>query len=298
MAQTPATGNLITNDWPVTFGENAYQLYSFGSATNVFKGVINDVRIWNVARTQEQLRAYMDTPLPNPTTQTGLKGYYIFNDVANKQGNTTFNVSLSGNATINALNPNCTFIADSCNFVTPVNITSFFTSEFNKAIKANWQTEEENGIRNYIIERSISSNGPFTAIGTVVAHNFSIWSKYSFIDNFAKPNIRYFYRLQIIEISGTKKYSLIRDAILKSSDHDINVYPNPAIGLINVDIKNVHEVVAVNVFNDLGQLLIQKKPAMNNSAIIQIDLSQFVKGIYWIKINNGKEIFVKKMEKL
>ncbi len=72
------------------------------------------MRIWNVARSQADIRANMNTSLPNPATQPGLQAYYRFNNLLNKQGNATFNGTLSGNATVNATNPNCTFRPDSC----------------------------------------------------------------------------------------------------------------------------------------------------------------------------------------
>lgn len=104
--QTPVSGNLIVNDLITTIGQNVPE-----GAPTVFPfiGYMNEVRIWNVARTQAQLQQYMYSSLPTPTTQTGLKGYYIFNDLLNKQGNPAFNVTLNGAAAINTTNPNCTF---------------------------------------------------------------------------------------------------------------------------------------------------------------------------------------------
>lgn len=110
MSQIACTGNLILNDWLTTIGDYAV---NNPVGTN-FLGYINEVRIWNVARTQAQLRTYMDISLPNPTTQTGLLGYYTFDNLLNKQGNAAWNGTLNGGATINNINPNCTFVADSC----------------------------------------------------------------------------------------------------------------------------------------------------------------------------------------
>lgn len=121
LGSTPATGNLITNDWPTTIGEHAYTIASGQAYTsNIFKGVINEVRIWNVARTQAQLRSFMMQSLPNPNTQLGLLAYYTFNDLTNKQGNAAWNGSLNGAASINSILPNCSFKADSCDV--PANI--------------------------------------------------------------------------------------------------------------------------------------------------------------------------------
>ena len=109
MSQVNATGNLIQNNWKTRFG-----LYDASFYTTQLIGYINEVRIWNVARTQSQLQAYISLSLPAPTTQSGLLGYYTFDNLINKQGNIAYNGTLGGAAAINATNPNCTFIADSC----------------------------------------------------------------------------------------------------------------------------------------------------------------------------------------
>jgi gliding motility-associated-like protein len=107
LAQTPATGNLFQNDFPTQIGLYNAELYN----TNLI-GYINEVRIWNVARTQAQIQAYMNTSLPSPATQTGLLAYYTFDDLLNKQGNPTWNGTLGGSAAIMQTNPVCTFVAD------------------------------------------------------------------------------------------------------------------------------------------------------------------------------------------
>lgn len=112
MSQVNATGNLFQNNWNTRFG-----LYDPSFWKTQFVGYINEVRIWNVARTQAQVRSYMNTSLPSPSTQSGLLGYYTFNNLINKQGNTLYNGVLTGAATINAINTNCTFLTDSCQVV-------------------------------------------------------------------------------------------------------------------------------------------------------------------------------------
>jgi gliding motility-associated-like protein len=107
LAQTPVTGNLFQNDFPTQIGLYNAELYN----TNLI-GYINEVRIWNVARTQAQIQAYMNTSLPSPATQPGLLAYYTFDDLLNKQGNPIWNGTLGGSAAIMQTNPVCTFIAD------------------------------------------------------------------------------------------------------------------------------------------------------------------------------------------
>jgi gliding motility-associated-like protein len=110
MSQVAATGNLFQNDWQTQIG-----LYSDQVLPTQFKGYVNEVRIWNVARTQAEIQTYMNQSLPSPQTTPGLLAYYKFDDLLNKQGNAAWNGSLGGSATINEANPNCNFVADSCN---------------------------------------------------------------------------------------------------------------------------------------------------------------------------------------
>ena len=112
MSQTPCSGNMVLNNWVTRIGSTAAP--SDHNPTD-FHGYINEVRIWNVARTQSQIRAYMNTSLPNPATQTGLLAYYTFDDLKNKQGNSKWDGRLLNNASINQVNPICaSFITDSC----------------------------------------------------------------------------------------------------------------------------------------------------------------------------------------
>ena len=116
MSQIAATGNLYQNSW-----ETAIGYYSPGLFPNEnFIGYINEVRIWNVARTQAQIQAYMNTSLPNPTAQPGLLAYYTFDNLTNKQGNPAWDGTLSGSASINQTNPNCNAIINNCPVPPPV----------------------------------------------------------------------------------------------------------------------------------------------------------------------------------
>jgi gliding motility-associated-like protein len=109
MSQIPATGNLYQNSWDTRIGYYQNQTWNTD-----FIGYINEVRIWNVARSQADIQAYMNSSLPNPTTQPGLLAYYTFDNLVNKQGNPSWNGTLNGSAAINQTNPNCNSIDNLC----------------------------------------------------------------------------------------------------------------------------------------------------------------------------------------
>ena len=109
MSQVAATGNLYQNNWQTRIGFYENQAYNEN-----FIGYINEVKIWNVARTQNEIRnSMMNIPFPSPSLQNGLLAYYSFNDLVNKQGNNNWNGTLGGAAAVNKTNSNCVFTIDS-----------------------------------------------------------------------------------------------------------------------------------------------------------------------------------------
>ena len=72
--KNPATGNLLQNNINTGIGNRTSNFQEFEQ----FFGSIDEVRIWNVCRSENDIKNNMNT-LPNPTTQVGLKGYYKFN---------------------------------------------------------------------------------------------------------------------------------------------------------------------------------------------------------------------------
>ncbi len=132
MKSVPASGNLILNNWTTTIGD--YAAGSSGLPENM-QGYINEVRIWNVARTQQQIRDYMSTSLPSPTTQPGLQAYYVFNGLENKQGNPAWNGTIEYGAEINQTNPVCpNFVADSCGVMPNTNTLGGIINDYTPII--------------------------------------------------------------------------------------------------------------------------------------------------------------------
>ena len=67
--------------------------------TEVWDGNIDEVRVWNVARTQVQLQENMNCELNNPTSQTGLVAYFQFNQGADGADNTALTTLADSSAT-------------------------------------------------------------------------------------------------------------------------------------------------------------------------------------------------------
>ena len=76
-----------------------YAPYEIGGGSyGWLAGEIDEVRVWNVARTEAQIQSYMYKEITDPAVETGLTGYWRFNnDVADSSGNAN-NGSLSTSA--------------------------------------------------------------------------------------------------------------------------------------------------------------------------------------------------------
>jgi gliding motility-associated-like protein len=100
VADSAHTGTIVTNDFVSAIGTR-----SASANTDHFRGAIDEVRIWNVARTASEIMENMND-LPNPTTQNGLLAYYKFNgDYLNLQGNPAFDGVPQGTPTFDVEGP-------------------------------------------------------------------------------------------------------------------------------------------------------------------------------------------------
>ncbi len=111
-------GMLIsTSTWNGTITGNPNSLLTLSQSSETFNGVMDDVRIWNVARTQSEIQANMNTELAG--TESGLVAYYPFNQGVAAGNNSA--ISMLADKTANALNGTLTNFAKTgttSNFVT------------------------------------------------------------------------------------------------------------------------------------------------------------------------------------
>ena len=84
------------------------------------------------------------------------------------------------------------------------------------------------------------------------------------------------------------KYSNIV-AVDNTASQNVSIYPNPAKGIVN--IENVL-ITNVSVKNITGKTVYVKNNCFENE---QINVSNLVSGIYLIRIDNGNQIFTKKL---
>ncbi len=83
---------------------------------------------------------------------------------------------------------------------------------------------------------------------------------------------------------------------IKENDlFNISIYPSPTKGIVNININNsIQNNLQIEVINLTGKVIYKEQ--LNNKAVKrQINLAEYSKGIYFIKITNDKESFIKKV---
>lgn len=89
---------------------------------------------------------------------------------------------------------------------------------------------------------------------------------------------------------------MVTDVFDRQMDKNIHLYPNPTTGVFYLDLSLIAEkVVSVAVFDKLGKVILQKANQWVLEEDWTIDLTGFVSGIYWIKVQVGKEIYWKRV---
>ena len=97
---------IINNNFPSIAGNVPINMGTWSNG-RYFNGVMDEVRIWNVARTQSEIQSNMNTELAG--TETGLVAYYPFNQGIAAGDNTAINTVTD--KTANALNGTLTNFA-------------------------------------------------------------------------------------------------------------------------------------------------------------------------------------------
>jgi hypothetical protein len=167
----------------------------------------------------------------------------------------------------------------------PVILTSFNASVEGLSTKLVWNTAEESGITQYIVEKSTDGRN-YTAIGTVKAANLK---SYSFIDAQSADNS--YYRLKMVELDGTYKYSYIVSVKAKLNA-SISLSPNPVKNTLMIQHPKAATNSHVQILSATGQL-IKDIRLSTNAVISNIDMSGLTSGLYHVVYRNGSDIFSK-----
>lgn len=179
-------------------------------------------------------------------------------------------------------------------FILPVTFLSLNANYSDNKVMINWSADNAISTNHFEVERSFD-NDNFKAIAMLL-DGFSINSSaksYKFNDNAAELNSKsiVYYRIKQIDNNGKYSYSNIISVRIQNSTRDnVQVFPNPFIGNLNIGINTKLNCNAeIKLISVAGQVMSVNSYSVNKGYNnIQIsNLNNLTKGIYVaiIKVN-------------
>ncbi|MFM6924859.1 MAG: T9SS type A sorting domain-containing protein [Ferruginibacter sp.] len=177
----------------------------------------------------------------------------------------------------------------------PVQLKYFTARKMsNGQVQINWATSMEQNAREFIIERS-SDGIHFTTLTSVAARgNSSTEITYNAYDvNPLKG--RNFYRMQQKDIDGAKIYSNIVMINMSITNASVDIFPNPAHGVANVNLNNLPlNNNNIAVFDLTGKAVINLSGITGNT--VKLNIAALQAGTYFVKVSTEDgNIFQQKM---
>jgi hypothetical protein len=318
-----ANGPLNTNNLPLMIGGNSSETNTY------FKGNIDDVRIWNVARSESQIKNYFSKTLTG--SEYGLAGYWQMDEGCKYR---TCDISPAGNDGYLAGSCWCgkdfPFVEDTYSQTTTqviVPIKNLYPGNQTPAslefeINFNPQILEFQGI---LIENTqlancdkvmtfYNPNGTVRVLGLNNSHNLLTGNVLAYVklkplnhhtyttlnfNSFKWDGVgqRVFSGLVVANDCGYKSESqeYFANDNRESTELMFKIYPNPAINELNVELMNVDQPVDLKVIDLLGQVIYQDKIMEPRAhAIYIIDVTQFKNGVYMLSVTSAGNRSVKK----
>lgn len=180
----------------------------------------------------------------------------------------------------------------------PIELLAFTAEPVNnKMVFCKWTTATEINNDYFTVERSKDGNH-FEALGTVDgAGNSTSLLNYSFIDESPFKGVS-FYRLKQTDFNGNFSYSSIIAVLIKTSDINFIVFPNPNNGefYIQYDFEKGSDL-NIEVVNGIGQT-IRNHFVRNENGIDMKKISMYdiASGMYFVRIQTEDALVIEKIQ--
>lgn len=196
------------------------------------------------------------------------------------------------------------FYIGSSNLTLPVQLVSFRATLQQDRVWLQWDTEQEESLEGYVIERS--DNGrDFAAIGEKAATgNGASRQVYTYADSsyLLVNSATIYYRLRIVDADGSIRYSSVVSVQLPSAKGLVRIVPNPVTGDGRVKwLIRSSEAGHANWMLADGQgrvWLRGRAEIVSGSNTVEIDASQLAAGVYYLHVAGPGFVEKLSMQKL
>ncbi len=186
-----------------------------GKSDNLWNSRIDEVRVWNVARTQAEIQANMNQPLTG--NETGLVAYYRFDQLESLgvggDGLVDDVRDFSGKGNHGDLVGDAKLVP-ATDLSLPVELSAFSGTMTQEGVQLHWRTQSETHNLGFHIYRSQSKAGEYLRITPIRIKGHGTDATphdYSFLDETAEVGKPYYYYIEDTDFSGqTHKSHIIQ----------------------------------------------------------------------------------------
>lgn len=169
------------------------------------------------------------------------------------------------------------FVSSPSNAPVPIKLGSFTAARQDNEVLLTWESYTEVNAEKYIIERK--TNGDYAIVAEITAANDVAGKRYTYSDLNTHNGVSQ-YRLKMVDIDGTYKYSEIRAVGANTGLGEITIFPNPTKGSGKVTLTDVNPAHEVQIFDHSGRMV----KRVNMSHANTIDVSSLQNGMYMLRI--------------
>ena len=276
-------------------------------------GKIDLVRVWNVARSTEEIQTNMGLVITPGTA--GLMAQYAFNEGVAGEANPSIltlddssgNYPAKGTSRVDGLLSGFDLAGSTSNWVVSaapeaVEMNSFTAVGLPGKVTLNWITSSESNSANWLIERSNTTVGGYAQIGRLPASgNNANGARYSYTDATAGSGQIYFYRIAEQEQNGKLTYygPVQASAVITASAavRVISAWPNPFRSSIMLQCS-AHS--GIRVYDLTGRLV--RRLDTSSGAVVWDGRNdgglRLGPGVYFIRVNDAMGTVTRKVTKI
>ncbi|MEZ4938406.1 MAG: LamG-like jellyroll fold domain-containing protein, partial [Crocinitomicaceae bacterium] len=245
-----------------------------GGNGSVYDGRIDEVRVWNVARSATQIQEAMDSCLTG--TENGLVAYYQLEDGAGSA--TATDLTANGNdGTLTNMDINADWVSGVSNCAT-------CEIEMTQTITASIVT----------IDNSVTNNNNVLTAGETGAayqwldcdSNEDPIMGETNQDYTATANGNYSVEITLNGCVDTSNCEAVTTVGLEELGfgNDFKVYPNPSDGVVNIDFGTLTSEKTLAVLSPDGKVIFTEKVTQQMTSI---NMADYPKGVYFLEISDG-----------
>ena len=180
----------------------------------------------------------------------------------------------------------------------PVNLIKFSGVLNGNVANLEWKVADEYDMKGYELERSVNGT-TFVKVAEKVATNNRLSQTYTHADNVATLPAKFYYRLKMLDIDGTFKYSNV--VLMRKSGVKIGkVFPNPFVENIIVEVEaSQTEKAQIRLLDNTGRaVLVQYEQLQKGGNRFDMNnLGRFANGNYIIEVTTSTEKITTKLQK-